>query len=71
MDHLADGDVLAVEDPEQAIRLLGEGVELGDRRGEVRPPAVQRRRRPLHPHLESLASAAVEGAEDLVELDRL
>jgi hypothetical protein len=69
--QLADREALAVEDAEKPVGLLRERVELGDRRGQVRPLAVQRGGRSLHPHLERVASARVEGAEDLVELDRI
>ena len=49
----------------------GERVELADRGGEVGAAALEGGRRLLHPDLEVRAGLGVEGAEDLVELDRV
>ena len=59
-----------VEDAEELVE-VGEGrFELAERVGEALALAVDRHRRFLHPALEGGAGFGVEGAEDLVELDR-
>ena len=69
-EQLADRDALGVEDAEELVE-VGEGrFELADRVGEVLALAVDRDRGFLHPALEGGSGFGVEGAEDLVELDR-
>ena len=69
-EQLADREALGVEDAEELVE-FGEGrFELADRVGEALALAVDRHRGFLHPGLEGGAGFRVEGAEDLVELDR-
>ena len=69
-EELLDREALAVEHAEELVE-VGEGrFELAERVGEALALAVDRHRRFLHPGLEGGAGFGVEGAEDLVELDR-
>ena len=70
-DQLLCGERLAVEDPQDPVCLLGESVERRDRDREVLAAALEGNRSALHPLLERGTGLGVEGAEDLVELDRL
>jgi hypothetical protein len=69
-DQLLDGALLGVQDPQHAVCVLREGLEVGDRGGEVGPPARGGDRELLHPGLERRPCPGVEGPEDLVELHR-
>ena len=71
LDELLHGLLLGVEHPQQLVRVLGEGLEVGDRRRDVGAAAREGDRGLLHPGLEGGAGGLVEGAEDLVELHRL
>ena len=61
---------LGVEHPQHPVGLGRERLELADRGVEVGAAAPERDRRLLHPALERQPRRRVEGAEDLVELDR-
>ena len=63
--------LLAVEDRDQVGRVLGERPEVAERVVEVAPVVGDRGRLRLHPVLERRAGLRVEGAQDLVELDRV
>ena len=68
-DQPPHGALLAVEDVDRRARVLGERAEVAERLVDVAPVAADRLRLRLHPHLERVARAVVERAEDLVELD--
>ncbi len=68
LDEARDGLILGVEHAQQAVRVLGEGLQVRDRGREVGSPPRRRERRALHPDPERVAGPLVEGAEDLIEL---
>jgi hypothetical protein len=71
LEQLRDRQFLAAQGAEEPFE-FGEGrFELAERVGEVLALPFDRHRRFLHPGLEGGAGLRVEGAEDLVELDRL
>src|SRR4029079_6773048 len=69
-EELPQREALAREGAAQ-LDALGDGrIETAERVGEVLPLTVDRHRGFLHPVLEGGAGPGVEGAEDLVELNR-
>ena len=70
-DQARDGALLAVEDVDQLGGVLGERPEVAERVVEVAPVAADAARLLLHPGLERRSRLGVEGAVDLVELDRV
>ena len=69
-EELPHREPLGVEDAEEAVELGEGGFELGESVGEALPAALDRDRRLPLPFLEGGAGGGVEGAEDLVQLDR-